>query len=78
MIAGCDILIRLKRYPEAYQLVKRGDGIEMIEPQLGLRLLARSLVLLIKLGERIPEELRFKLKEFNVRDQMGISGFLSY
>lgn len=55
IIDGCDILIKLNKYSEALELIKRGLEIDLINNDLLLGIISRGIVLMIHFGKQVPE-----------------------
>lgn len=50
LINGCDLLITLKKYNEAIELIDRGFQIEFLDHEIEMALVKRQIVLSIALG----------------------------
>jgi hypothetical protein len=69
LIHGADVYIKLRRYREAWELVSKGDSIELFDHELEVKLLMRRIVLGLSLGYGAPLDIKEKLVTMESKEE---------
>lgn len=61
--------IKLRRYREAWELISRGDNIDLFDNELEVRLLMRRIILGLSLGYGVPIDAKEKLVTMGSKEE---------